>query len=60
MKKLILAFTILYSFIMTAQTHLQQPDFAFPKKVISEALSEYDKAVKVNDGDKIINSLVAI
>ncbi|MCM1093189.1 MAG: MG2 domain-containing protein [Lachnospiraceae bacterium] len=60
MKKLFIAFTIiLYSLIMNAQSLPKQPDFAFPKKVKSEAIADYHKALQENDGDRIINSLVA-
>lgn len=59
MNRLLIAFTIFYSFIMHAQSLPKQPDFAFPQKVKNEALADYEKAIKENDGDKIINSLVA-
>lgn len=44
---------------MTAQNLPLNPDFAFPKKVKSEALAEYKKAIAAKDGDRIVNSLVA-
>ncbi len=59
MKKLFIAFTILYSLVMNAQNLPKQPDFAFPKKVKAEAIADYKKAMLDNDGDRIVNSLVA-
>lgn len=59
MKKLFLLLSILYSLTMTAQNLPLNPDFAYPKKVKSDALADYKKALATRDGDRIVNSLVA-
>lgn len=60
MKRTLFTITIFLSFLlMNAQNNPGQPDFAFPKKVSSTALTEYDNAINNKDYDNIVSSLVA-
>ena len=43
---------------LSAATTTQQPDFAFPTKVISKSLADLDKAIDTGNGKLIVRSLI--
>ena len=58
----ILGFIAIVCMCMSAKTtgNIQEPDFAFPKKVQKQASSDLENALSAGDGARVVNALVRI
>lgn len=58
----ILGFIAIVCMCMSAKTtgNIQEPDFAFPKKVQKQASSDLESALSAGDGARVVNALVRI
>ncbi len=51
--------TITFATLMSsAQSSLSAPDFAFPEKVTSQAITDYNKAIASGDGQMVIDAMI--